>query len=101
MTRQRKKKGRRKIEVDESERAYLVITQLDQEQQKMSFKGIKKGILRTPQTIRQKFNMGEITHDAVYEDAERRFKEIEIETKKLSDESKSTSMLSMVCWTTR
>lgn len=54
----------------------------------MSFKGIKKGILRTPQTIRQKFNMGEITHDAVYEDAERRFKEIEIETKKLSDESK-------------
>ncbi|CCH43728.1 hypothetical protein BN7_3282 [Wickerhamomyces ciferrii] len=32
--------------------------------------------------------MGTTTSDAVYEDAERRFKEIEIETKKLSDESK-------------
>lgn len=32
--------------------------------------------------------MGETTHDPVYDDAERRFKEIELETKKLSDESK-------------
>lgn len=32
--------------------------------------------------------MGEITSDPVYEDAERRFKEIENETKKLSEESK-------------
>ncbi|CAH6722869.1 reduced viability upon starvation protein 167 [[Candida] jaroonii] len=54
----------------------------------MSFKGFKKSIIRTPQNIRQKFNMGEITQDAVYLDAERRFKELEIETKKLSDESK-------------
>ncbi|KAI5956187.1 hob1 [Candida jiufengensis] len=54
----------------------------------MSFKGIKKSIVRAPQSFRQKMNMGEITHDAVYQDAERRFKEIEIETKKLSDESK-------------
>ena len=38
--------------------------------------------------MRQKFNMGEITQDAVYLDAERRFKEIEMETKKLSEESK-------------
>lgn len=54
----------------------------------MSFKGLKKSIVRTPQNIRMKFNMGEITHDAVYLDAERRFKELESETKKLSDESK-------------
>lgn len=47
----------------------------------MSFKGFKKGVLRAPQTMRQKFNMGEITQDAVYLDAERRFKEIEMETK--------------------
>jgi amphiphysin len=32
--------------------------------------------------------MGETTQDAVYDDAERRFKEIENETKKLSEESK-------------
>lgn len=54
----------------------------------MSFKGLKKSIVRAPQNFRQKLNMGEVTHDPVYEDAERRFKEIEIETKKLNDESK-------------
>lgn len=54
----------------------------------MSFKGIKKSIVRAPQTFRQKLNMGEVTVDAVYQDAERRFKELEIETKKLSSESK-------------
>ncbi|QBM85552.1 amphiphysin [Metschnikowia aff. pulcherrima] len=54
----------------------------------MSFKGIKKTIVRAPQAFRQKMNMGEITQDPVYLDAERRFKELEIETKKLSDESK-------------
>lgn len=54
----------------------------------MSFKGIKKSIVRAPQSLRQKMNMGEVTHDAVYLDAERRFKELETETKKLSDESK-------------
>ncbi|CAK9441527.1 uncharacterized protein LODBEIA_P53950 [Lodderomyces beijingensis] len=54
----------------------------------MSFKGIKKTIVRAPQNFRQKMNMGEVTQDPVYQDAERRFKEIEIETKKLSDESK-------------
>lgn len=54
----------------------------------MSFKGVKKSIIRAPQTFRQKMNMGDITNDAVYQDAERRFKEIETETKKLSDESK-------------
>ncbi|SCU79945.1 LADA_0B04170g1_1 [Lachancea dasiensis] len=54
----------------------------------MSFKGFTKAITRTPQNFRQKFNMGQQTSDPVYEDAERRFKELEVETKKLSDESK-------------
>ena len=54
----------------------------------MSFKGLKKSIVRAPQNFRQKMNMGEVTNDAVYTDAERRFKELELETKKLSDESK-------------
>lgn len=54
----------------------------------MSFKGLKKTIVRAPQNFRQKMNMGDITSDAVYQDAERRFKELEMETKKLSDESK-------------
>lgn len=54
----------------------------------MSFKGFKKSIVRAPQNFRQKFHMGEITTDPVYADADRRFKEIEMETKKLSDESK-------------
>ncbi|ONH65230.1 Protein hob1 [Cyberlindnera fabianii] len=51
----------------------------------MSFKGFTKAITRS---FRQKFNMGETTNDPVYDDAERRFKEIENETKKLSEESK-------------
>lgn len=54
----------------------------------MSFKGFKKTLVRAPQNFRQKMNMGEITQDAVYADAERRFKEIELETKKLSEELK-------------
>ncbi|KAK6462024.1 hypothetical protein DFJ63DRAFT_139547 [Scheffersomyces coipomensis] len=54
----------------------------------MSFKGLKKSLVRAPQTFRQKMNMGEMTSDAVYQDAERRFKELELETKKLSEESK-------------
>lgn len=54
----------------------------------MSFKGLKKSIVRAPQNFRQKLNMGEVTQDPVYIDAERRFKELEMETKKLSDESK-------------
>lgn len=53
----------------------------------MSFKGFKKSIVRAPQNFRQKMNMGEVTSDAVYQDAERRFKEMESETKKLSSES--------------
>lgn len=38
--------------------------------------------------MKQKYNMGEYTKDAIYIDAERRFSELETETKKLHDESK-------------
>ncbi|ODV83547.1 hypothetical protein CANARDRAFT_203055 [[Candida] arabinofermentans NRRL YB-2248] len=54
----------------------------------MSFKGFQKAIIRAPQNLRQKLNMGESTVDAVYTDAERRFKELEEQTKRISDESK-------------
>lgn len=53
----------------------------------MSFKGFTKVVSRAPQSFRQKLNMGEQTLDPVYEDADRRFKELEQETKTLSDES--------------
>ncbi|KAL5392159.1 hypothetical protein DPSP01_000679 [Paraphaeosphaeria sporulosa] len=54
----------------------------------MSWKGLTKSVTRAPQTFKQKFNLGEITKDAVYIDAERRFEELEKETKKLHEESK-------------
>lgn len=54
----------------------------------MSFKGFQKSIVRAPQQLKVKFNIGEHTKDAVYTDAERRFDELEKETKKLHDESK-------------
>ncbi|KAK8020431.1 Regulator of cytoskeleton and endocytosis [Apiospora arundinis] len=53
----------------------------------MSFKGFQKSLTRAPQQFRAKFNMGEHTKDAVYIDAERRFQEMEAETKRLHDES--------------
>lgn len=49
----------------------------------MSFKGFTKAVSRAPQSFRQKFKMGEQTEDPVYEDAERRFQELEQETKKI------------------
>ncbi|KAJ4212228.1 BAR adaptor protein Hob1 [Fusarium solani] len=54
----------------------------------MSFKGFQKSLTRAPQQFKAKFNIGEHTKDAVYIDAERRFQELETETKKLHDESK-------------
>ena len=54
----------------------------------MSLKGLGKSVARAPQSVRQRFNMGEITKDAVYSDAERRFAEIERETNKLHQESR-------------
>ena len=43
---------------------------------------------QAPQQFKSRFNIGENTKDAVYIDAERRFQELETETKKLHDESK-------------
>lgn len=57
----------------------------------MSFKGFQRTITRAPQQIKSKFNIGEHTKDAVYIDAERRFQELETETKRLHDESKKYS----------
>ncbi|KAI9734572.1 MAG: hypothetical protein M1834_002173 [Cirrosporium novae-zelandiae] len=54
----------------------------------MSLKGFQKGVVRAPQTFKARFNLGENTKDAVYLDAERRFQELEKETKKLHEESK-------------
>ncbi|KAK5115281.1 hypothetical protein LTR62_001481 [Meristemomyces frigidus] len=53
----------------------------------MSWKGFQKSVVRAPQSVKQRFNMGEITKDAIYIDSERRFEELEKETKKLHDES--------------
>lgn len=57
----------------------------------MSFKGFGKAISRAPQQLKYKINKGYQTEDAVYEDSERRFKEIETETKKLNEMSKKYS----------
>ncbi|KAI9669988.1 MAG: hypothetical protein M1831_007024 [Alyxoria varia] len=54
----------------------------------MSWKGFQKGFGRTPHQVKQRFNMTEVSKDAVYMDAERRFQELESETKKLHAESK-------------
>lgn len=54
----------------------------------MSLKGFGKATVRAPQTFKQRFNIGENTKDAVFIDAQRRFEELEKETKKLHDESK-------------
>ncbi|KAJ5768591.1 Protein hob1 [Penicillium manginii] len=54
----------------------------------MSFKGFQKSLKRAPQQFKVKFNLAEQSKDAVYSDAERRFQELEKETKKLHDESK-------------
>ncbi|RQM07396.1 hypothetical protein DH86_00003114, partial [Scytalidium sp. 3C] len=49
---------------------------------------IRQSLLDAPQSFKAKFNLGDNTKDAVYIDAERRFQELEKETKKLHDESK-------------
>ncbi|KAL1875932.1 hypothetical protein VTK73DRAFT_9716 [Phialemonium thermophilum] len=54
----------------------------------MSLRGFQKSVARAPQQFKAKFNIGENTKDPVYIDAERRFQELETETKKLHDESK-------------
>ncbi|KAI5860192.1 BAR-domain-containing protein [Durotheca rogersii] len=54
----------------------------------MSFRGFQKSVVRAPQQFKAKFNIGENTKDPVFIDAERRFQELEAETKHLHDESK-------------
>ncbi|KAF6842293.1 bar adaptor protein [Colletotrichum musicola] len=54
----------------------------------MSFRGFQKSVIRAPQQFKARFNIGEHTKDAVYIDSERRFQELETETKRLHDESK-------------
>jgi amphiphysin len=54
----------------------------------MTLKGIQKSFVRAPQTFKSKFNIGDNTKDTVYLDAERRFQDLEKETRKLHDESK-------------
>jgi amphiphysin len=54
----------------------------------MSLKGIQRSFVRAPQTFKSKFNIGDNTKDTVYLDAERRFQDLEKETRKLHDESK-------------
>lgn len=49
--------------------------------------GLILTLLQAPQQFKQKFNMGEITKDPVYVDAELRFQDLERETKRLHDES--------------
>ncbi|KAI2473285.1 BAR-domain-containing protein [Annulohypoxylon bovei var. microspora] len=54
----------------------------------MSFRGFQKSVVRAPQQFKAKFNIGEQSQDPVFIDAERRFHELEVETKRLHDESK-------------
>ncbi|KAL2148352.1 hypothetical protein VTH82DRAFT_2272 [Thermothelomyces myriococcoides] len=54
----------------------------------MSLRGFQKGLARAPQQIKVKLNIGEHTKDPVYIDAERRFQDLEAETKRLHDESR-------------
>ncbi|KAI1327333.1 BAR domain-containing protein [Xylariaceae sp. FL0255] len=54
----------------------------------MSFRGFQKSVIRAPQQFKAKFNIGEHTKDAVFIDSERRFQELEVQTKRLHDESK-------------
>ncbi|TGJ87036.1 hypothetical protein E0Z10_g1744 [Xylaria hypoxylon] len=57
----------------------------------MSFRGFQKSVVRAPQQFKAKFNLGEQTKDAVFIDSERRFQELESETKRLNDESRKYS----------
>ncbi|KAI1738025.1 BAR domain-containing protein [Xylaria scruposa] len=57
----------------------------------MSFRGFQKSVVRAPQQLKAKFNIGEHTKDAVFIDSERRFQELESETKRLHDGSRKYS----------
>ncbi|KAI8945861.1 BAR domain-containing protein [Xylaria longipes] len=57
----------------------------------MSFRGFQKSVIRAPQQLKAKFNIGEHTKDAVFIDSERRFQELENETKRLHDAGRKYS----------
>ncbi|KAI1429160.1 BAR domain-containing protein [Xylaria sp. FL1777] len=57
----------------------------------MSFRGFQKSVIRAPQQLKAKFNIGEHTKDAVFIDSERRFQELENETKRLHEASRKYS----------
>ncbi|KAI3334209.1 BAR domain-containing protein [Ustulina deusta] len=57
----------------------------------MSFRGFQKSVVRAPQQLKAKFNIGEHTKDAVFIDSERRFQELEAETRRLHDASRRYS----------
>ncbi|KAI0545262.1 BAR domain-containing protein [Xylaria curta] len=57
----------------------------------MSFRGFQKSVVRAPQQLKAKFNIGEHTKDAVFIDSERRFQELENETKRLHEGSRKYS----------
>ncbi|KAI0206137.1 BAR domain-containing protein [Astrocystis sublimbata] len=57
----------------------------------MSFRGFQKSVVRAPQQIKARFSIGEHTKDAVFIDSERRFQELESETKRLHDGSRKYS----------
>ncbi|ORY87763.1 putative BAR adaptor protein RVS167 [Protomyces lactucae-debilis] len=57
----------------------------------MSWKGFQKAVARAPQSLKGKVGMGEHTKDGIYLDAERRFSELEAETKKLHEDAKKYS----------
>ncbi|KAI0971557.1 BAR domain-containing protein [Xylaria arbuscula] len=55
----------------------------------MSFRGFQKSVVRAPQQLKAKFNLGEHTKDAVFLDSERRFQELENETIRLNQAGRS------------
>ena len=58
----------------------------------MSWKGFTKAAARTPHMLKGKVGMGgDRTTDAIYIDADRRFKELETETKRLHEDAKKYS----------
>ncbi|GAP84690.1 putative bar domain-containing protein [Rosellinia necatrix] len=57
----------------------------------MSFRGFQKSVVRAPQQLKAKFNIGEHTKDAVFIDSDRRFQELENETLRLHDASRKYS----------
>lgn len=58
----------------------------------MSWKGFTKAVARAPHQVKGKVGMGgDRTNDAIYIDADRRFKELETETKRLHEDAKKYS----------